>query len=149
MALNFYARVAKGLKLKVRKFWWITLMFVEVKREKLVGGLFDSPPLPPILNRVKNKQKRKVTVYRTKENKMLNYLPKRLTHTADGLGQTMAPNFQSLKFSANGRMKNIMIGDKWWLMKTICFKIKTFFLLISDCIFLLAFFKTNLHFSTN
>ena len=84
MALNFYARVAKGLKLKVRKFWWITLMFVEVKREKLVGGLFDSPP-PPILNRVKNKQKRKVTVYRTKENKMLNYLPKRLTHTADGL----------------------------------------------------------------
>ena len=82
MALNFYARVAKGLKLKVRKFWRITLMFVEVTGQKLVGGLFD----PPILNRVKNKQKRKVTVYRTKENKMLNYLPKRLTHTADGLG---------------------------------------------------------------
>ena len=89
MALNFYARVAKGLKLKVRKFWWITLMFVEVKGEKLVGGLFDPPPPPPSppnLKRVKNKQKRKVTVYRTKENKMLNYLPKRLTHTADGLG---------------------------------------------------------------
>ena len=38
--LKFYASVAKGLKLKVRKFWGLTPTFVEVRREKLVGGLF-------------------------------------------------------------------------------------------------------------
>ena len=44
--LKFYTDVAKGLKLKVRKFWGLIPMFLEVTREKLVGGLF-------ILNRVK------------------------------------------------------------------------------------------------
>ena len=39
-ALRFYVSVAKGLKLKVRKFWRITPTFVEVTGEKLVGGLF-------------------------------------------------------------------------------------------------------------
>ena len=38
--LKFYTSVAKGLKLKVRKFWWIIPTFVEITGEKLVGGLF-------------------------------------------------------------------------------------------------------------
>ena len=34
--------VAKGLKLKVRKFWGLTPTFAEVTGEKLVGkGVFD------------------------------------------------------------------------------------------------------------
>ena len=42
--------MAKGLKLKVRKFWGPNPTFVEVTGEKLVEGAF----LPhPILNRVK------------------------------------------------------------------------------------------------
>ena len=44
MALKFYTSMAKGLKLKIDKFWGLTLAFVEVTREKLVGGLFGSPP---------------------------------------------------------------------------------------------------------
>ena len=48
--LKFYNSMAKGLKLKIRKFWGLIPMFVEVTGEKLVGGdLFDHP----ILNRVK------------------------------------------------------------------------------------------------
>ena len=35
--LNFYTCVTKGLKLKVRKFWWLILTFVEVAGGKLVG----------------------------------------------------------------------------------------------------------------
>ena len=50
--LKFYTSVEKGLKLKIRKFWGLIPTFVEVTREKLVGGPFW--PLPPILNRVKN-----------------------------------------------------------------------------------------------
>ena len=42
--------MAKGLNLKVRKFWGLTPTFVEVTRKKLVGSVF----LPPILNRVKD-----------------------------------------------------------------------------------------------
>ena len=54
MALEFYTRVAQGLKLKVRTFCGLTHAFVEITREKLVGGSFLSPPpLSPILNRVK------------------------------------------------------------------------------------------------
>ena len=44
MSLKSYASVAKGLKLKVRKFWELIPKFVEVTREKLVGGLFA--PIP-------------------------------------------------------------------------------------------------------
>ena len=40
MNLTFYTSMAKGLKLKVRKFWRLFSMFVEVPEEKLVGGLF-------------------------------------------------------------------------------------------------------------
>ena len=48
--LKFYNSMAKGLKLKIRKFWGLIPMFVEVTGEKLVGGdLFGHP----ILNRVK------------------------------------------------------------------------------------------------
>ena len=55
IALTFYSSVAKGLKLKVRKFWELIPTFVEVTKEKLVGGLF----VPcPILNRVKTKKYR-------------------------------------------------------------------------------------------
>ena len=44
--LKFYTIVAKGLKLKARKFWGLTTTFVKVAEEKLVGGggcLFGSP----------------------------------------------------------------------------------------------------------
>ena len=36
--LKFCISVAKRLKLKVRKFWGLILMFVEVTGGKLVGG---------------------------------------------------------------------------------------------------------------
>ena len=43
MALKFYTSVAKGLKLKVTRFWGLITTFVEVTGEKLVGGgLFGS-----------------------------------------------------------------------------------------------------------
>ena len=51
MTLKFYTSVKKGLKLKVRKFWRLIPMFLEITREKLVGGF--SPAHPPVLNRVK------------------------------------------------------------------------------------------------
>ena len=35
--------MARGLKLKVRKFWGLIPRFVEVIREKLIGGLFAAP----------------------------------------------------------------------------------------------------------
>ena len=37
IALNLYTRLAQGLKLKVRKFWWLILKFAEVTGENLVG----------------------------------------------------------------------------------------------------------------
>ena len=52
--LKFCTSVAKGLKLKVRKFWGPNPTFVEVTGEKLVGGTF-LPTLLPILNRVNGK----------------------------------------------------------------------------------------------
>ena len=39
MALKFYTSVAKGLKLKGRKFWGLIVTFLEVTKEKMVGGL--------------------------------------------------------------------------------------------------------------
>ena len=51
MALKFYAIDAKGLKLKLKKFWGLILMFVAVMGGRLVwGGQFLAPL---ILNRVK------------------------------------------------------------------------------------------------
>ena len=43
MALKFNANVSKGLKLKVRKFWGLIFMFVEVTRENLKRGHFTLP----------------------------------------------------------------------------------------------------------
>ena len=40
--LKFYPSVAKGLKLKVRKFWDLTLTFLEVTGEKLVVVKYDT-----------------------------------------------------------------------------------------------------------
>ena len=40
MALKFYTSVAEGLKIKIKKFWWLIPTFVEVTGEKLVRGLF-------------------------------------------------------------------------------------------------------------
>ena len=40
MALKFYVSVAKGLKLKFRRFWRLSPTFVEVAGKNLVGGLF-------------------------------------------------------------------------------------------------------------
>ena len=40
MALKFYTSVAKGLKLKARKFLGLMLKFAEVTEEKLVRGPF-------------------------------------------------------------------------------------------------------------
>ena len=54
--LRFYTSLAKGLKLKVRKFLRLIPTFVEVTGEELVGGggFFIPSPFPtPILNRVK------------------------------------------------------------------------------------------------
>ena len=42
--LKFCTSVAKGLKLKVRKFWGPNLTFAEVTGEKLVGGAFLALP---------------------------------------------------------------------------------------------------------
>ena len=53
MSLNFYASVAKGLNLKVTKFWGLIPTFVKVTGGKLIGGGLFAPPSPPILNRVK------------------------------------------------------------------------------------------------
>ena len=44
--LKFYTILSKGLKLKVKKFWGLILTFIEVTREKLVGGPFCPPPHP-------------------------------------------------------------------------------------------------------
>ena len=38
MSLNFYASVAKGLNLKVTKFWGLIPTFVKVTGGKLIGG---------------------------------------------------------------------------------------------------------------
>ena len=38
MASKFGTSVARGLNLKVRKFWWVILTFVEVAGKTLVGG---------------------------------------------------------------------------------------------------------------
>ena len=43
--------MAKGLKVKVRKFGGLIPTFEEITGKKLVGGSF-CPPAPPILNRV-------------------------------------------------------------------------------------------------
>ena len=48
MALKIHNNLAKGLKLKVRKFWGLTLTFGDGTGEKLVGGLFT----PSILDKV-------------------------------------------------------------------------------------------------
>ena len=52
--LKLYTSVAKGLKLKVRKFWGIIPTFVEVTGEKLVGeGRGAFWPSPSHSDRVK------------------------------------------------------------------------------------------------
>ena len=45
--LKFYTSLAKGLKLKARKFWGLIPTFVEVTGKKLVGGPFCPPPSAP------------------------------------------------------------------------------------------------------
>ena len=47
MPLKFYTSVAKGLKLKERKFLELIHTFVEVTRNKLVWWPFCTPPTPP------------------------------------------------------------------------------------------------------
>ena len=42
--LKFYASVAKGLKLKVRKFWGLIPTFAKVTEERLVRSVFLSSP---------------------------------------------------------------------------------------------------------
>ena len=45
--LEIFTSVAKGLKLKVRKFWGLTPTFAEVTEENLVGvGAFYPPAHP-------------------------------------------------------------------------------------------------------
>ena len=51
IALKFNASGPKGLKLKVREFRGLIPTFVEVKKQKLVGGSFRTTS--PILNSVK------------------------------------------------------------------------------------------------
>ena len=40
MALKFYTSVAKGSKLKARKFWRLIPIYIEITDEKLVEGPF-------------------------------------------------------------------------------------------------------------
>ena len=40
MALKYYTRVEKSLKLKAKKIWGLIPMFVEVTGKKLVVGMF-------------------------------------------------------------------------------------------------------------
>ena len=63
MALNFYTSVAKRLTLHVRKFCGLIPTFVEVTREKLVGG--GGAFCSPILNRVKQIYANGLTSIRT------------------------------------------------------------------------------------
>ena len=51
MASKFYISLAKGLKLKVRKFFGLIRTFAEDTGEKVEGGF--SGFYPPIMNRVK------------------------------------------------------------------------------------------------
>ena len=55
--MKFYTSVAKGLKVKVIKFWGLVATFIEVTEEKTGSGGeggFLPPPIPVlILNRVK------------------------------------------------------------------------------------------------
>ena len=44
MAFKLQTGVAKGLKWKVKKFWWIIQTFVETTMEKMVRRPFSSPP---------------------------------------------------------------------------------------------------------
>ena len=53
MAVKFSASVTKGLKLKVRIFWWLIPTFVEISRENLVGKGGGGFLAPQIMNRVK------------------------------------------------------------------------------------------------
>ena len=64
--LKFYTSIGKGLKLKVRKFWGLICTFLEVTREKLVGGRFFplTPTSPLILNRVTSAYKINQTFWR-------------------------------------------------------------------------------------
>ena len=48
--LKFYTSVAKGLKLKVRKFLGLILTFLEGTGEKLVGKGLLAPNLPSVYN---------------------------------------------------------------------------------------------------
>ena len=57
LGTNFklYTSVAKRLKVKVRKFWGLIPLFVEVTGEKSVGARPFCPPPPIILNWVNQK----------------------------------------------------------------------------------------------
>ena len=44
IALKFYTSVAKGLKLKIRTFWWLILTFEEITGKKPVGEPSCLPP---------------------------------------------------------------------------------------------------------
>ena len=46
-----YTSVAKGFKLKVKKFYGLISTFAEVTEEKLIGGLPPPPPPHSVLNR--------------------------------------------------------------------------------------------------
>ena len=54
MTLKFYTRMAKGLKLKVRKFLELNPTFVEGTEEKPVGGLFVPPSWIGLMLLVRN-----------------------------------------------------------------------------------------------
>ena len=51
IALKFYTSVAKGLKVKVKKFWGLIPTFVEVIGENMVEGAFWAPSILSRVNR--------------------------------------------------------------------------------------------------
>ena len=73
MALKFYTSVAKGLKLKVRKFLRLIPTFPEVTEEKLVGGAFLPPPILNSVKRLLNIYDEAFLQQNSKRLKTVNY----------------------------------------------------------------------------
>ena len=71
--LKFYTSVAKGLKLKVRKFLGLIPTFPEVTEEKLVGGAFLPPPILNSVKRLLNIYDEAFLQQNSKRLKTVNY----------------------------------------------------------------------------
>ena len=96
--LKFYTTVAKGLKLKVRKFWRPNSTFVEVTGEKLVWGLFV--PLPPTLNFYPT-SKQKATEPHTLQNIVVKSLKKQIQSLSLFIKHLVLPTLKTISQISN------------------------------------------------